>query len=40
MISGWVEKGFIFDMPDGIGIEQAQEFARVLDSFRVRVGGA
>jgi hypothetical protein len=34
---GLGKKQIIFDLPDGTNIEQAQDFARMLRSFRVRV---
>jgi hypothetical protein len=34
---GLGQKQIVFDMPEGTGIEQAQELARALRSFRVRV---
>jgi hypothetical protein len=35
--SGLRKKQITFYMPDGTGIEQAQEFARALSTFQVRV---
>ena len=34
---GLGSKQIVFDLPDGTSIEQAQELARALRSFRVRV---
>jgi hypothetical protein len=34
---GLGNKQIIFDLPEGTGIEQAQQLARVLSDFRIRV---